>query len=75
VYSSLGDDIALRPGFLLLLHRDVFVALPFVFVLFLPAVYFFQNMTRPFILRPSPFSHFHLGVDLFLFSTPILTLT
>ena len=39
--------------FLLPLHRDVLVALPFVLVLFLPAVFFFfQNMTCPFILRP-----------------------
>jgi hypothetical protein len=75
VCSSLGDGTALRPGFLLLLHRGVLVALPFIFVLFLPAVCFFQNMTRPFILRPSAFSHFHLDVDLFSSSNLILTLT
>ena len=50
--SSIGDNTALRLGFLLLLHGDMFIALPFSLVLFLPAV-FFPNMIRPFVLHLS----------------------
>ena len=51
---SHGDDTALRPSILLPLRRDVLIALPFAFVLFLPAVYFFPRYNLSFYPSSSP---------------------